>query len=152
MSLSRRRWLSAMFALSAAGAVLVHPLRALATTAKAGFDALTTDEAIAALVGDTPMEESDAIAFKIPDIAENGAVVPVTVSTEIPGVERISILVGGNPNPLAATFMISPDSYADVSTRVKMGKSSEVRVLVHTPEVVYTTAKEVKVTIGGCGG
>jgi sulfur-oxidizing protein SoxY len=152
MSLSRRRWIGAMFALGAAGAALMTPLRAFATAAKAGFDALTTDAAIAAIVGDQPLEESDAITFKIPDIAENGAVVPVTVSTDIPDVRAISILVDGNPNPLAATFVITPDSFADVSTRVKMGKSSEVRVLVQTAEKTFTTAKEVKVTIGGCGG
>lgn len=151
MTLSRRHWLRAAVTLSAAGAVLMSPLRALGVT-RAAFEATETDGALKALVGDKPVETSDAITFKIPDIAENGAVVPVTVSTDIPDVTSISILIEENPNPLAATFEISPDSFADVSTRVKMGKSSTVRALVETPEKFYVTTKDVKVTIGGCGG
>ena len=148
---SRRSWLRALGVLGAASALMI-PLRALATTAKAGFEAVTPDDAIKAIAGDYPIEQSDAITFKIPEIAENGAVVPVSVATDIPDVQSISILIDENPNPLAATFVISPDSFADVSTRVKMGKSSQVRVLVQTPERIYTTARAVKVTIGGCGG
>jgi sulfur-oxidizing protein SoxY len=151
MSLSRRKWLSAMLTISAAGAVLVSPLRAFAAP-KAAFDATDTDVALKTLVGDKPVEASDAITFKIPDIAENGAVVPVTVSTDIEGVKSISILIEENPNPLVATFVISSDSFADISTRVKMGKSSRVQALVETQDRFLVTTKEVKVTIGGCGG
>ena len=64
----------------------------------------------------------------------------------------ISIVIENNPNPLTSRFEITPSMVADVSTRVKMGESSMVRVYVETPDKVYTTAKEVKVTIGGCGG
>ena len=151
MSLSRRKWLSTMLTVSAAGAVLMSPLRALAVS-KAAFEATETDVALKALVGDKPVEASDAITFKIPDIAENGAVVPVTISTDMDDVKSISILIEENPNPLVATFAISPDSFADISTRVKMGKSSRVRALVETSDKFYVTTKEVKVTIGGCGG
>ena len=148
MALNRRKWLGMM--LAAGGATLL-PLRLLANTA-AAFKAKDADAALKELFGDTPIEQSTDIKLKIPDIAENGAVVPVTVSTEIPDVQAISIVVDANPNPLSASFTISPDAFADVSTRVKMGESSMVRAFVQTPGKVYTTTKEVKVTIGGCGG
>ena len=151
MSLSRRKWLSTMLTLSAAGAVLLSPLRALAAS-KAAFEATDADAALKALAGDKPVETSDAITFKIPDIAENGAVVPVTITTDIDDVESISVLIDENPNPLVATFAISADSFADISTRVKIGKSSRVRALVETPDKFLVTTKDVKVTIGGCGG
>ena len=148
MAFSRRRWIGTM--LAAGGAALL-PLRLLANTA-AAFKASDADTALKELFGDTPIEQSTDIKLKIPDIAENGAVVPVTISTDIADVQTISIVVDANPNPLSASFKISPDTLADVSTRVKMGKSSLVRAFVQTPGKIYTTAKEVKVTIGGCGG
>ena len=78
--------------------------------------------------------------------------VPVTVSTELEGVQAIYIMIDENPNPLSATFELGASSPADVSTRVKMGKSSMVRGLVKTRDQVFYAAQEVKVTIGGCGG
>lgn len=149
--LNRRKWLGAMLSLSAAGVVMLSPISAWAAR-RAGFEAQTVDVALRSLLGDLPVEESALIKFKIPDIAENGAVVPVTVSTEIPDVTAISIVIDKNPNPLTSRFEISPATFADVSTRVKMGESSMVRVFVETPGKVFTIAKEVKVTIGGCGG
>jgi sulfur-oxidizing protein SoxY len=148
MNMNRRQWIGSMLALG--GAALL-PLRALAD-AKTAFKATSADTALQELFGDLPMEPSDAITFKVPDIAENGAVVPVSVATSIDGVESIAIVVDENPNPLSARFNISPDAEADISTRVKMGKSSMVRALVKTSDKVYFTTKEVKVTIGGCGG
>ncbi len=135
----------------ALGSAALLPLRALAD-AKTAFKATSADTALQELFGGLPMEPSDAITFKVPDIAENGAVVPVSVATSIDGVESIAIVVDENPNPLSARFNISPDTEADISTRVKMGKSSVVRALVKTSDKVYFTTKEVKVTIGGCGG
>ena len=148
MAISRRKWMGTMIA---AGGAALLPLRLLANT-EAAFKAKDADTVINELFGDTPIEQSADIKLKIPDIAENGAVVPVTVSTDIADVQAISIVVDANPNPLSASFKISPDAFADVSTRVKMGKSSVVRAFVQTPGKVYTTTKEVKVTIGGCGG
>jgi sulfur-oxidizing protein SoxY len=92
------------------------------------------------------------VKLKVPDIAENGAVVPISVSTDIENVESISIYVEGNPNPLAATFELSPYIVAAVSTRIKMGKTSNVVAAVYSGGTVYTATQEVKVTIGGCGG
>ena len=149
--MNRRHWLRASLGLGAAAAILLSPLRALASM-REGFDAQTVDAALQAVIGGRPVEESTAIKFKIPDIAENGAVVPVSVSTDIDGVTAISIVIENNPNPLTSRFDISPNVVADVSTRVKMGDSSMVRVYVETADKIYTTAKEVKVTIGGCGG
>ncbi len=119
---------------------------------QAAFKTVTPEAALTELFGNLPMEQSDAVTLKIPDIAENGAVVPVTIFTDIEGVESISIIIDQNPNPLSASFTIGNEVFADVSTRVKMGKSSRVRAIVQTADKIYTTSREVKVTIGGCGG
>ena len=148
MALSRRTWIRNLIAVGVAVAV---PLRALASTSGA-FQARNADDVLRELFGDAPIQVSDAITLKVPDIAENGAVVPVSVSTELEGVQSISILIDENPNPLSASFSISPNAFADISTRVKMGKSSPVRAVVRTSNGIFTTSKEVKVTIGGCGG
>ena len=147
----KRRQLLTGFVMSVAGAAALAPLRVWASI-REGFAAESVDDALAAIVGGRPVEESDQINFKIPDIAENGAVVPVTVSTDLPDVTAISIVIENNPNPLTARFDISPHAVANVSTRVKMGESSLVRVYVETPGKILTVGKEVKVTIGGCGG
>jgi len=148
MSLNRR---SLLKGLAAFAAVAVFPLRLFADMA-AAFKATAPQVTLKALFGDTPIEESDAIKLKIPDIAENGAVVPVTISTDIEGVSSISVVIDNNPNPLSASFTLGDNVFADVATRVKMGKSSPVRAYVQTADKIYTTSKEVKVTIGGCGG
>ena len=148
MALTRRTWIRSLIA---AGAVAMLPLRVLASTSGA-FQARSADDVLKELFGDTPVEASDAITLKVPDIAENGAVVPISVSTDLEGVQSISIVIDENPNPLSASFSISPNAFADISTRVKMGKSSPVRALVKTSSGIFTTSKEVKVTIGGCGG
>ena len=144
---SRRQYLSGMFALC--GAALL-PGRLFAGIA--AFSATNTEATLKELFGDLPIEASDAVKLRTPDIAENGAVVPVTVATDISGVESISLLVDENPNPLSASFTLSPDAVADISFRIKMGKSSTVRALVKTSNKVYMATSEVKVTIGGCGG
>ncbi|MBT8141001.1 MAG: thiosulfate oxidation carrier protein SoxY, partial [Gammaproteobacteria bacterium] len=94
----------------------------------------------------------DKISLKVPEIAENGAVVPVSVKTKLDNVSSISILVDENPTPLSATFELTPAVDADISARIKMGQSSNVRAVVKAGDKVYFTSKEVKVTIGGCGG
>jgi len=116
------------------------------------FAATDAGDAISALLGTDPAEPSDRIALKVPEIAENGAVVPVTVSTTLENVESISIVVPNNPRPLAATFEILPGSLPDVSSRIKMGETSDVIAVVKTDAGLYRVSKEVKVTIGGCGG
>ena len=115
------------------------------------FMSTEIDKAIGELYGHPP-QASDLVKLKVPDIAENGAVVPISVSTDIENVESISIYVEGNPNPLAATFELSPYIVAAVSTRIKMGKTSNVVAAIYSGGTVYTATQEVKVTIGGCGG
>lgn len=148
MNTQRRFFLKSM---AIVGGVLAMPKLLFAARPNAAFVAKSTDSVIKELFGQAGTE-SDRINLKVPEIAENGAVVPVTVSTDIANVESISILVDANPTPLTATFELSPSVQADVATRIKMGESSLVRAVVKADGKIYYTAKEVKVTIGGCGG
>ena len=145
---SRRRFIAGIVTLVALAAL---PFKLLARAIKA-FEAEDTDVVYRELFGDMPIVDSSDIKLKIPDIAENGAVVPVSISTSIAGVEAIYVVIDENPNPLSSSFELSPTSPADISVRVKMGKSSMVRALVKTSDKVYMRGQEVKVTIGGCGG
>jgi sulfur-oxidizing protein SoxY len=96
--------------------------------------------------------ESKDITITAPDIAENGAVVPVAVASAIPKTESISILIEKNPNPLAASFTIPAGTEPSVGTRVKMGQTSNVYAVVKADGKFYMSGKEIKVTLGGCGG
>ncbi len=145
---TRRSFLTKLLAV---GAMVALPLRLWARNTKA-FGAKDAEAAIKALLGDKPIAPSDDIVLKVPDIAENGAVVPVTVSTSIADVRRISLIIDLNPNPLSASFTLLPGAVADISTRIKMGQSSDVRAIVETDTSAFFTSKSVKVTIGGCGG
>ncbi|OYX28249.1 MAG: thiosulfate oxidation carrier protein SoxY [Hydrogenophilales bacterium 32-62-9] len=98
-----------------------------------------------------PVDSKDII-IKAPDIAENGAVVPVEVTSNIAGTTSIAILAEKNGTPLVADFTLSGGALGFVSTRIKMGQTSLVRAVVKAGGKSYTAAKEVKVTIGGCGG
>ena len=148
MKARRRLVLKCILAL---GAIAAWPRLLLAARPDSAFSANDADNAIAELFGQTPVG-SDQIKMKIPDIAENGAVVPVTVSTDLDNVDSISIVVVNNPTPLAATFILTPRSIPSVAVRIKMGQSSQVLALVNAGGNLYITAKDVKVTIGGCGG
>jgi sulfur-oxidizing protein SoxY len=150
MHQGRRLFLKGGAALVALAA-LPRALLAAAWPDKA-FTATEASEALSALLGTDQATPSDLIAMKVPEIAENGAVVPVTVSTTLENVESISIVVPKNPRPLAATFEIPPGTLPDVSSRIKMGETSEVIAVVKTDSGLFRTSKEVKVTIGGCGG
>ncbi len=103
------------------------------------------------ILGGTPAESAD-IAITAPDIAENGAVVPVGVASKIPNTQAVYILVEKNPNMLAAGFNIPQGTEANVATRIKMGQTSNVYALVKAGDKFYVASKEVKVTLGGCGG
>lgn len=135
----------------AAAALAAAPVWAF-TRNKAAFDATAPDDALKTLFGDKPVSESAEVSLKVPDIAENGAVVPVTIATSLTGVKSISIIVAANPNPLSASFTLLDGVTPEISTRIKMGQSSDVIAAVETDAGVFTTRKNVKVTIGGCGG
>ena len=136
----------------ALGAGLLTPRAVLAAWPKAAFDSKSIDEALNSLLGTAQSAASSDISIKAPDIAENGAVVPVTVSTGMSGIESISILAEQNASPLAASFNLGSAAEGYVSTRIKMGKTSKVLAVVKAGGKVYSTTKDVKVTIGGCGG
>lgn len=118
---------------------------------KAAFEAKDSGTALKALGADAGASSSD-ITVKIPDFADNGAVVPVTVSSSLPGADYIAIIVEKNPFPLVAEFEIANGAEAYVSTRIKMAQTSQVRAIVRAGGKTYTAAKEVKVAAGGCGG
>ena len=138
--------------LAAAG--WLKPGEAVAADAwnKAAFESKTMDEAYKSIAGSAPAQTKDVVFFSTPDIAENGAVVPVGVTSNLPKTESIAILVEKNPNMLAASFDIPQGTEPSLTTRVKMGQSSNVYALVKADGKYYVASKEVKVTLGGCGG
>jgi sulfur-oxidizing protein SoxY len=144
--------MSLLALLAAAG--WLKPGEALAQDAwnKAAFEAKTLDEALKAFGGGASAQSKDIAFVSTPDIAENGAVVPIGVTSSVPKTERIAILVEKNPNVLAAAFDIPAGTEPTISTRVKMGQSSNVYALVKADGRYYVAQKEVKVTLGGCGG
>jgi sulfur-oxidizing protein SoxY len=115
------------------------------------FRQKNSDDAIKALYGKTA-EASDKIKLDAPEIAENGAVVPVAVSSTLPDVTSISILVAENPNALVASYRIPAGTIPNVANRLKMAKTSNVIAVVEAGGKLYSATKEVKVTVGGCGG
>ena len=108
-------------------------------------------DAIKALYGRTA-ETSDQVKLDAPEIAENGGVVPISVTTTLSGVTSISFLVSENPNALAASYFIPEGTMPSVANRLKMAKTSNVIAIVEAGGKLYSTTKEVKVTVGGCGG
>lgn len=136
----------------AAGAGLLAPRAVLAAWPKAAFDAENVEDALNAAMGGSDAAASGDIKIKAPDIAENGAVVPITISTKLEGVESISLIAKENPSPLTSSFVMGAGAVGFVSTRIKMGKTSEVIAVVKADGKLLSASKEVKVTIGGCGG
>jgi sulfur-oxidizing protein SoxY len=118
---------------------------------KAAFDTKTVDDTIKALGGGATAPSGD-ISITAPDIAENGAVVPVAVTSKIPNTQGIYVLVEKNPNTLAAGFTIPAGTEPTVATRIKMGQTSNVHAVVKADNKFYVATKEIKVTLGGCGG
>ena len=156
MNHKRRVLLKSTLAAGATGiaisAGLLTPKAVLAAWPKAAFEAKDANAALEAALGSSATAESSDIKMKAPDIAENGAVVPITVDSGIAGTESISIVVKENGTPLAATFNLGADTAGEVSTRIKMAKTSDVTAVVKAGGKLYSTSKNVKVTIGGCGG
>ena len=119
---------------------------------KAAFETKSVEDTIKSLGGGASVQSKDITFFSTPDIAENGAVVPIGVSSGLPKTESIAILIEKNPNILAAVFDIPAGTEPSLSTRVKMGQSSNVYALVKADGKFYMASKEIKVTLGGCGG
>ena len=142
---------SASVAAALAGLGLL-PQAAQAAWSQAAFDAKTMGDLMKALGTSGPTESKD-VTITGPDIAENGAVVPVGAAATLAGVKRILLLVEKNPSMLAALFDVTDAVEANISTRVKMGQSSNViAVAITADNKVFFAQKEIKVTLGGCGG
>ncbi len=140
-----------MFA-AALAAGLLKPERALAASwNKAAFDAKSTIDALQGIGAANPQKSED-IVIDAPQIAENGAVVPVEITSKIPGTTAIAVLIEKNPQPLAGQFQFMNGALPYVKVNVKMGESSLVRVIATAGGKHYTATKDIKVTAGGCGG
>ena len=155
MNLTRRTFLRAGLTggtvTVALAAGLPSPGSVLAAWPASAFQAQSVEDALKAL-GEANTTESPAITVQAPDIAENGAVVSVTVSTTLPQVESISVLAKDNTSPLTASYLLADATEGYVSSRIKMRKTSDVIAVVRAGGKVYTAKKSVKVTLGGCGG
>jgi len=154
MNIKRRQTIRAGSSLALVAAAIsagVLPASAFANWNKAAFEAKSMADVLKAM-GGASAEKSTDIIITAPDIAENGAVVPIAVASKIAGTQSISILVEKNPSSLAAEFEILPGTEANVGTRVKMGQSSNIHAVVKAGGKYYVATKEVKVTLGGCGG
>ena len=156
MSIKRRVFLKGTMAAGATSAAvmtgLLAPQALIAAWNEASFQAKSEKDAITSAMGDASTTASEDITIKAPDIAENGAVVPVAVKASIAGVTSIALLVEKNGTPLSAIFNLPEGTMADVSTRLKMGKTGDVIAVVKAGGKLYSARKSVKVTIGGCGG
>ncbi|MCO5100526.1 MAG: thiosulfate oxidation carrier protein SoxY [Burkholderiaceae bacterium] len=156
MNLTRRTTLQVAGSAGLYGALLSMGLLRPGSAAAQAFDEKTfrvagVPETLKAL-GAAGATESKDVVIVSPDIAENGAVVPVAVRSNLPKTESIALLVDKNPNALAGAYDILEGSQPEVSMRIKMGQSSDVVALVKADGKYYMARKEIKVTLGGCGG
>jgi len=157
---NRRTLLKGSLAVGSVGALvatgLATPRLVLADWNQAAFAATDPDAALKALLDDSVPQTNESVLIRVPDIAENGAVVPVTVelspAADLQGVTAIAILAAGNDRPLIASYVLGPAAVAFISTRIKMAKTADVVAVVKQDGRLLRNAKNVKVTIGGCGG
>ncbi|MGM0593716.1 MAG: thiosulfate oxidation carrier protein SoxY [Pseudomonadota bacterium] len=136
----------------AVGAGILSPRQVLAAWPKSAFEAEGYPAAMDNLHGSDVAPASGDVTVDAPDIAENGAVVPVTISTGLANVESIAIFAEKNNTPLVANFNMTAKAEGKVATRIKMGESSNIIAVVKAGGKLHSARKEVKVTIGGCGG
>jgi len=137
--------------LGAAAALLLKPFAALAAWSKDAFGAKSAADALKNLGVSGPAPSRD-IVIEAPQIAENGAVVPIEIQSNIPGTTALVVLIEKNPFPLASRFSFLEGALPFVKLNVKIGETSDVRVVAQAGGRYYTATKEIKVTIGGCGG
>ena len=140
-----------LLALTSAGGLMV-PRRAYAAWPTPAFDARSVEAALKALVGDSTFTASTDISLIVPELAENGASVPVSVTTTMEGVESISIFATKNFNPLIATFELGEGAVPYAETRIKMAETADVVAVVKAKGKLYSASKPVKVIVGGCAG
>jgi len=150
MAIPRRTFLQTTLAGVVGASLLPHVV--LAEDAAATTDADKLKAAISEIYGDTAAEVSDKITIKAPEIAENGASVPVDVTADLENIEEITLIAPSNPAPYIAKFSFPNGSAGLLSTRVKMGKTGSITAIVKADGKLLYASKDVKVTIGGCGG
>lgn len=154
--MKRRTFLKGTLAGSMVGvavsAGLLAPRAVLAAWPTKAFENKDLNGAIENIHGTASHSASGDIKIKAPDIAENGAVVPISISTGMSNVEAVSVFVKENPVPLACNFNLGGSTEGFVSTRIKMGKTSDLIAVVKSGGKLFSASKTVKVTIGGCGG
>jgi sulfur-oxidizing protein SoxY len=148
----RRRLLQGAAAMVSVGVVALRPAQAALPDPLAAFTAETFGDAVAALVGATGsvLVPSALVTLDVPVVADNGAFVPVTVASALPGTREILLLVDGNPQPVAARFLIPPGTEPFVATRIRMAASGTVHAAVRTEEGVFAAMRSVQVAVGGC--
>ena len=129
---------------------IITQSQAQAAVDHASFQVKTLEDALKAIGGTAAT--SDQVSVVSPDIAENGAVVPVGATSKLPNTTEIHLLVEKNINPLSASFFIPAGTESSVQTRLKMGQSTNVIAIVKADGKLYSATKETKVTLGGCGG
>ena len=132
-------------------ATLLTPLAALAAWNKQAFGAKSAADALKG-IGAADASPSSDVIIEAPDIAENGAVVPIEITSQVPGTRSIAVLIDKNPFPLVAKFDFMEGALPFVKVNVKMGETSDVRAIAEANGRHYSATKNIKVTIGGCGG
>jgi sulfur-oxidizing protein SoxY len=137
--------------LAALGILLLKPFAALAAWNEQAFGAKTPADALKGIGAASPAPSKD-IVIEAPQIAENGAVVPIEIASNIPGTSAIAVVIEKNPFPLAGRFEFKEGALPFVKVNVKMGETSDVRVVAFAGGKQFSASREIKVTIGGCGG
>ena len=145
---ARRRFVQ----LGVAALGLMATMRAWAAWPKAAFDGKTQKEVVDALLSGGAVEVSAAVRLIAPDIAENGGVVPITVQTDLKDIESITIIAPKNPRALVATYKFGKFASPPLSTRIKMSSTQDIVAIVKAQGKLYSASKQIKVTVGGCGG
>lgn len=151
----RRRFMKAVAgtaSLAVMGIAGLAPTAAQAAWPKAAFDAKTSKDVIDAMFKGVPIEKSDAVTILAPDLAENGGVVPISVSTTLKDVESITVLAEDNPRALTSTYKLGKRAAAAISVRVKLAKTQNVTAIVMAQGKAYSATRRITVSVGGCGG
>ena len=150
MPLSRRTFVRASLVGTALTAVVSQ--HANAALPRAVFSAVSPADAIRAALGSDTMVSDERVRIVVPDRAENGDVVPVSVDADLPNIQRITLVADKNPLPVIATFSFAPEVQGLVATRVKLAETCNVTAIVESDGKLHMGSKPVQVMIGGCGG
>ena len=150
-SINRRLFVKQSMMFSIAATLLPYT-KLFAAWPEQAFKTKDIDEVLTQLYGESDLIQTQQISIKAPNIAENGAVVPIYIESSIKNLDNISLFVEKNPNPLAAAYKFGTQQHGMLSTRVKLGDSSNVIVVARAEGKLYSNKRFVKVTIGGCGG